>query len=65
MFPVSVYAAKVYDGVMLYAQAVEALLQSGKRQINGVDLTKEIINSTYQSTHALIISLSLEIEYLI
>jgi len=43
------YAAKLYDGVLIYAKAAKNLLESGGDLSDGRLLTLNILNSTFRS----------------
>ncbi|XP_067933399.1 uncharacterized protein [Watersipora subatra] len=47
--PISRYAAKVYDAVMLYAKSVKALIKLGGDPRNAQELTQMVINTSYTS----------------
>ena len=49
LIPVSVYAAKVYDAVMLYARAVKTIIDRGGDPHDGEEVMTAIFNTTYTS----------------
>jgi hypothetical protein len=46
-----VYAAYLYDAVMLYAKAAHKLIESGGEITNGTAIIHSLLNQTYESKH--------------
>lgn len=49
MIPISVYAAKVYDGVMLYARAIRRVLNAGGDPKDTTQIVDTMLNSSFLS----------------
>lgn len=58
-FSVPIYAAHLYDAVMIYSRAVTEVIQKGGNIRNGTAIMSEIFNKTFRSIQGFDVRLTL------